>query len=54
VMRTADAVTTRPGVGLQLGATIAVYVLLAFACSKLLLRLARTRRGAAEPEEAPS
>jgi cytochrome bd ubiquinol oxidase subunit I len=54
VMRTADAVTTRPGVGLQLGATIAVYVLLAFACSKLLLRLARTPRVAAEPEEAPS
>jgi cytochrome d ubiquinol oxidase subunit I len=52
VMRTADAVTTRPGVGLQLGVTIAVYVLLAFACSKLLLRLARTPRGAAEPEEA--
>jgi cytochrome bd ubiquinol oxidase subunit I len=54
VMRTADAVTTRPGVGLQLGATIAVYVLLAFACSKLLLRLARTPRGPVEPEEAPS
>jgi cytochrome d ubiquinol oxidase subunit I len=54
VMRTADAVTTRPGVGLQLGATIAVYVLLAFACSKLLLRLARTPRGPVEPEEAPT
>jgi cytochrome d ubiquinol oxidase subunit I len=52
VMRTADAVTTRPGVGGQLVATIAVYVLLAFACSKLLLRLASTPRGAVDPEGA--
>jgi cytochrome d ubiquinol oxidase subunit I len=41
VMRTSEAVTTRPGVELQLALTIAVYVLLAFACAKLLLLLAR-------------
>jgi len=44
VMRTSEAVTTRPGVGLQLAITIAVYVLLAFACAKLLLLLARRPR----------
>ena len=44
VMRTSEAVTTRPGVGLQLAVTIAVYVLLAFACAKLLLLLARRPR----------
>jgi cytochrome bd ubiquinol oxidase subunit I len=54
VMRTADAVTTRPGIGLHLAATIGVYVLLAFACAKLLLQLARAPRWQAEPEETPS
>ncbi len=44
VMRTSEAVTTRPGVGLQLAVTIAVYVLLAFTCAKLLLLLARRPR----------
>jgi cytochrome d ubiquinol oxidase subunit I len=44
VMRTSEAVTTRPGVGIQLAVTIAVYVLLAFACAKLLLLLARKPR----------
>ena len=44
VMRTSEAVTTRPGVELQLAVTIAVYVLLAFACAKLLLLLARRPR----------
>ena len=48
VMRTADAVTTRPGVGLHLAATIGVYVLLAFACTRLLLQLARKPREALE------
>lgn len=50
VMRTADAVTTRPGIGLHLAATVGVYVLLAFACTKLLLQLARKPRGPVEPE----
>jgi cytochrome d ubiquinol oxidase subunit I len=53
VMRTADAVTTRPGVGLQLALTVTSYVLLAFACSKLLLQLARKPRGPVEPGEVP-
>ena len=44
VMRTSEAVTTRPGVEVQLAVTIAVYVLLAFACAKLLLLLARRPR----------
>jgi cytochrome d ubiquinol oxidase subunit I len=44
VMRTSEAVTTRPGVGLHLAATIAIYLLLAFACVKLLLQLARKPR----------
>jgi cytochrome d ubiquinol oxidase subunit I len=51
VMRTADAVTTRPGVGLQLAATVITYILLAFACTKLLLQLARKPRGPVEPAE---
>jgi cytochrome bd ubiquinol oxidase subunit I len=51
VMRTADAVTTRPGIGLHLAATVGVYVLLAFACAKLLLQLARTPRDQVEPVE---
>ncbi len=50
VMRTADAVTTRPGIGLHLAATVGVYVLLAFACTKLLLQLARKPRGPVVPE----
>ena len=44
VMRTSEAVTTRPGVGLHLAATIGIYLLLAFACVRLLLRLARSPR----------
>jgi cytochrome d ubiquinol oxidase subunit I len=44
VMRTSEAVTTRPGVGLHLAATIGIYLLLAFACVKLLLQLARKPR----------
>jgi cytochrome d ubiquinol oxidase subunit I len=51
VMRTADAVTTRPGLGLHLAATIGVYVLLAVACTKLLLQLARQPRGPVEPPD---
>jgi len=50
IMRTADAVTTRPGVGWQLLGTAAVYALLASACVWLLLRLARRPRGPVEPE----
>jgi len=48
-MRTADAVTTRPGIGWQLAATLAIYGLLSVACAWLLLRLSRTPR---EPGEA--
>ena len=40
IMRTSDAVTTRSGVVWHLAATIGVYLLLAFASVKLLLRLA--------------
>ncbi|MEO8291790.1 MAG: cytochrome ubiquinol oxidase subunit I [Actinomycetota bacterium] len=54
VMRTADAVTTRPGIGLHLAATVGVYVLLAFACTKLLLQLARSPRGPVDPQETPT
>jgi hypothetical protein len=43
-MRTSEAVTTRSGVVWHLAATIGVYLLLAFACAKLLLRLARQPR----------
>jgi cytochrome d ubiquinol oxidase subunit I len=47
-MRTADAVTTNPGVGWWLIATIGIYLLLGAACALLLLRLAaRNREGAA-------
>jgi cytochrome d ubiquinol oxidase subunit I len=49
VMRTADAVTTRPGVGIQLAATVSVYVLLAVACAWLLLQLAGKPRDVVEP-----
>jgi cytochrome d ubiquinol oxidase subunit I len=55
VMRTADAVTTRPGIGLHLAGTIVVYALLAVTCSLLLLRLARRtdeHASAAEAEPA--
>jgi cytochrome d ubiquinol oxidase subunit I len=50
LMRTADAVTTRPGIGWHLAGAIAVYSLLGTACCWLLLRLARRPRG---PVEAP-
>ncbi|MGZ4190652.1 MAG: cytochrome ubiquinol oxidase subunit I [Actinomycetota bacterium] len=43
VLRTADAVTTRP-VGWELVATVVTYVMLGAACSWLLLRFARTPR----------
>jgi cytochrome bd ubiquinol oxidase subunit I len=48
VMRTADAVTNRPGIVVHLIGTIAIYLALAAACTYLLLRLARQPRG---PEE---
>jgi cytochrome d ubiquinol oxidase subunit I len=51
VMRTTDAVTTRPGVGIHLAATVGVYLLLGFACTKLLLLLARKPHGPAEGSE---
>jgi len=41
VMRTSEAITTRPGIGWHLAGTIAVYALLGVTCSWLLLRLAR-------------
>ncbi|MGH2589310.1 MAG: cytochrome ubiquinol oxidase subunit I, partial [Actinomycetota bacterium] len=41
VMRTSEAITTRPGIGWHLAGTIAVYALLGATCSWLLLRLAR-------------
>jgi cytochrome d ubiquinol oxidase subunit I len=44
LLRTADAVTTRPGVGWHLGATILIYSLLGVASTWLLLRLARRPR----------
>jgi cytochrome d ubiquinol oxidase subunit I len=49
VMRTADAVTTRPGIVWHLVGTIVVYVLLGIACAWLLLRLARRTQGTVEP-----
>jgi cytochrome d ubiquinol oxidase subunit I len=49
VMRTADAVTTRPGIVWHLAGTIVVYALLGIACSWLLLRLARKPQGTVEP-----
>jgi cytochrome bd ubiquinol oxidase subunit I len=49
VMRTSEAVTSRPGVGLHLAGTIAIYLALAAACAYLLLRLARQPHGAEEP-----
>jgi cytochrome bd ubiquinol oxidase subunit I len=53
LMRTADAVTSRPGIGWHLAATILVYSLLAIACGWLLLRLARRPRGPVEPTGPP-
>jgi cytochrome d ubiquinol oxidase subunit I len=44
VMRTADAVTTRGGIGWWLFATVAVYLLLGVACAWLLRQLARRPR----------
>jgi cytochrome d ubiquinol oxidase subunit I len=44
IMRTAEAVTARPGIGWHLAGTILVYALLAVASSWLLLRLARRPR----------
>ena len=55
LMRTADAVTTRPGVGWHLAGTILAYILLGAAASWLLVRLARQPRepaGAQTPPEA--
>jgi cytochrome d ubiquinol oxidase subunit I len=51
LMRTADAVTTRPGIGWHLAGTIAVYTLLGVACSWLLLRLARRPRDPAGADD---
>jgi cytochrome d ubiquinol oxidase subunit I len=51
-LRTADAVTSRPGIAFWLAATVTTYVLLGAACGWLLLRLARTPRGAVELEAA--
>jgi cytochrome bd ubiquinol oxidase subunit I len=42
-MRTADAATTRGGVGVWLAATITIYVILGVACAWLLKGLARNR-----------
>jgi cytochrome bd ubiquinol oxidase subunit I len=48
VMRTSEAVTSNPGIGIHLAATIAIYLALAAACTYLLLRLARQPHGAEE------
>ena len=48
VMRTSEAVTSRPGVGVHLAATIAIYPALAAACTYLLLRLVRQPHAAEE------
>jgi cytochrome d ubiquinol oxidase subunit I len=48
LLRTAEAVTTRPGVGWHLAATILIYSLLGFASVWLLLRLARRPRAPVE------
>jgi cytochrome d ubiquinol oxidase subunit I len=53
LMRTADAVTTRPGIVWHLGGTILVYALLGVACSWLLLRLARRPRGPVGRDPSP-
>jgi cytochrome d ubiquinol oxidase subunit I len=49
LLRTSEAVTSRPGIGWHLAGTILVYVLLGVACSWLLLRLAR-RHDDVDPE----
>jgi cytochrome d ubiquinol oxidase subunit I len=49
VMRTSEAVTNRPGVGIHLAATIAIYLALAAACTYLLLLLARQPRNPEQP-----
>jgi len=54
LLRTADAVTTRQGIGWHLAATILIYSLLGVACSWLLLRLARRPRGPVEVETEPT
>jgi cytochrome d ubiquinol oxidase subunit I len=54
VMRTAEAVTSRPGIGWHLAGTITVYLALAAASIFLLLRLAKQPRSAEEtPVEEP-
>ena len=54
VMRTSEAVTSRPGIGWHLAGTIAVYLALAAASTYLLLRLAKQPRGGEEtPVEEP-
>ena len=50
-LRTADAVTSRGGIVWWLAATVGIYVVLAAACSWLLLQLARKPRGAEIVEE---
>jgi cytochrome d ubiquinol oxidase subunit I len=50
LLRTADAVTTRSGVGIDLAVTILIYVLLGTACAWLLLRLARRSRTAVKAD----
>jgi cytochrome d ubiquinol oxidase subunit I len=53
VMRTSEAITTRPGIGWHLAGTIAVYALLGVTCSWLLLRLSRRPAREAGRMEAP-
>lgn len=53
VMRTADAVTSRP-VQLELAGTVVVYILLSIACSLLLLRFARSPRPGEEKTTGPA
>ena len=50
-LRTADAVTSRGGVGWWLFGTVAVYVLLGVACAWLLRQLARKPRGTEATED---
>jgi cytochrome d ubiquinol oxidase subunit I len=55
VMRTAEAVTSRPGIGWHLAGTITVYLALAAASTSLLLRLAKQPRSAEEtPVDEPA
>jgi cytochrome d ubiquinol oxidase subunit I len=48
LMRTSEAVTSRPGIGWHLAGTIAAYLALAAASIYLLLRLARQPKTAEE------